>query len=83
MDNIKSGAGQCCALCAERGWCNDHNCLCGHTPQEKTEPKEDSWEEQLRHIWQTTRENEGKYEKVKALFSQAVEEARKNVDTSY
>lgn len=42
----------------------------------------ENWEKELRSLWQTTRENEGKYEKVKALFrtelQNIVEEMRGN-----
>ena len=39
-------------------------------------PQEGDWEESLRSLWQTTRENQGKYGKVKSLFHQTIQAER-------
>lgn len=49
-------------------WCCNENCLC-HTPESF------NWRSELQRLWQTTREHEGKYAKVKDFISSVEQHA--------
>ena len=56
------------------GWRHSFPCPCKcHTPTPSA-----SWEEELRSLWQTTRENQGKYQKVKELISSLLSSVRES-----